>query len=246
MACDRDQSLSEKLIAVGKPRFNVFEERRLGGVPPPEIESASDALAIPADIKGLWSLDLIPEDGASAAWLAAHVRHGRDIFAARIPACAGDNATSCIFPRQVGQHSWPTTEYKPIDRSEASCLRVTDVRGKGKGCVVARTIPRGELVARERALILLPRTFVSPQQVASVLVKSLSPNQRASFSALYNCTSAKPDDAVGIILTNGLPVPGMPGHSVLYTAVFETFARINHRCGFFSLRCHGDNEITAP
>ena len=70
MVCDQDNqlpSLAEKLLAVGKPRFNIFEERRLGGVPPPEIESASDALAIPADIKDLLSFKLIPEDGASVA-----------------------------------------------------------------------------------------------------------------------------------------------------------------------------------
>ena len=116
---------------------------------------------------------------------------------ARIPECAGDNVTSCIFPREVVQDSWPKTEYKPIDRSEASCLRVTDVRGKGKGCVAARTIPRGELVARERALLLMPRTFMSTEQVASILAKSLSPEQRVSFSALYNCNSAESDDLLG-------------------------------------------------
>jgi hypothetical protein len=233
-SCDHDNqhpSIAEKLNAVGKPCFSVFEERRLAGVPPPEMDSASDSLAIPGDPEDLTAIKLLPEDGGSAAWLVANVRCADDIVMARIPAWAGDGATSCIFPRQV-QTSWPKSEYKPIDRSEASCLRTTDVRGKGKGCVVARGVPRGELVARERALLMLPRTFVTLQQTANALANSLSPKQRATFSALYNCKSADPNDSFGIIRTNSFLVPGMPGHNVLYTAVFETFSRINHRCGF--------------
>jgi hypothetical protein len=184
----------------------------------------------------------MPEDGASSAWLAARIRREGDIVLGRIPEWAGDDATSCIFPRQV-QDNWPKTEFKPIDSSEASCLRVTDVRGKGKGCVAARTVPRGELVARERALLILPRTFVNVEQAARTLGKSLSPKQRVSLSALNNLKSAEPDDVLGIILTNAFLVPGMPGHNALYTATFETFARINHRCGV--LQCHGDNKLTA-
>jgi hypothetical protein len=243
MACERDHqlpSLAEKLLAVGKPRFNLFEERRRGGVPPPEMESASDTLAIPADIKDLSNIKLLSKDNVAAPC----TRRAEDVFMGRIPEWAGDDATSCIFPRQV-QDNWPKTEFKPIDSSEASCLRVTDVRGKGKGCVAARTVPRGELVARERALLIIPRTFMTPQQVAGGLAKLMSPKQLVSFSALYNCKSAEPHDALGIISTNSFLLPGMPGHDAPYSAVFETFARINHRCGFFSLRCHGDNELTA-
>jgi hypothetical protein len=146
--------------------------------------------------------------------------------------CMGWRRCHLLYLPSASPNSWPKTEYKPIDRSEASCLRITDVRGKGKGCVVAHGVPRGELVARERALLMLPRTFVTPQQTANALANSLSPKQRATFSALYNCKSADPNDSFGIIRTNSFLVPGMPGHNVLYTAVFETFARINHRCGF--------------
>jgi hypothetical protein len=230
---DQDH-LADRLLAVGKPCFSAFEERRLAGVPPPEMDSSSDTLAIPGDLEELTTLKLLPEDGASAAWLAANIRRGEDVVMARIPSWAGDSATSCIFPRQV-QNSWPKTEFRPIDKSEASCLRVTDVRGKGKGCVVARAVPRGDLVARERALLLMPRTFVSPQQTANCLADSMPPKQRAAFFALYNCKSADPSDALGIIHTNSFLVPGMPGHNALYSAVFETFARINHRCASFPL-----------
>jgi hypothetical protein len=226
-------SIVEKLLAVGRPCFPVFEERRLAGVPPPEMGSAPDTLAIPDDPEDISTIKLLPE-GAAAEWLITHVRNVEDIVMARIPAWAGDGATSCIFPRQV-QHNWPQTEHKPIDKSEAGCLRVTDVRGKGKGCVAARAVPRGELVARERALLLMPRTFLTPQHAANTVASALTPKQRSAFLALYNCKSAEPGDALGIIRTNSFLVPGMPGHNVLYSAVFETFSRINHRCGRFPL-----------
>ncbi|KAH9071108.1 hypothetical protein EDB83DRAFT_2673840 [Lactarius deliciosus] len=237
-SCDQDHQLPiivEKLLAAGRPCFPVFEERRLAGVPPPEMGSAPDTLAIPDDPEDISTIELLPE-GAAAAWLIAHIRSAEDIVLARIPAWAGDGATSCMFPRQV-KHSWPEIEYKRIDRSEASCLRITDVRGKGKGCVAASAVPRGELVARERALLMMPRTFVLPQHAASTVATAMTPKQRAAFSALYNCKSADLGDAQGIIRTNSFLVPGMPGHNVLYSAVFETFSRINHRCDYFSSLC---------
>ena len=49
-----------------------------------------------------------------------------------------DLCTSCTFPRQV-QHNWLKTEFEPIDRSEASCLHVKNVRGRVK--IVWRRAP---------------------------------------------------------------------------------------------------------
>ncbi|KAH9173568.1 hypothetical protein EDB89DRAFT_1905260 [Lactarius sanguifluus] len=160
-SCDQDHQLPtivEKLLAAGRPSFPVFEERRLAGVPPPEMGSAPNTLAIPGDPEDISTIELLPE-GAAAG---------------------------------VVKHSWPEIVYKPIDRSEASCLRITDVRGKGKGSVAASAVPRGELVARERALLMMPRTFVIPQHAASTVATAMTPKQRAAFSALYNCKSADP------------------------------------------------------
>lgn len=235
MACNHDHqlpNLAEKLLAVGMPCFPVFEERRLAGVPPPEMGSAPDNLAMPDDPEDVSTIGLLPERDA-AEWLLTHIRDLGDMIMARVNGWAGDGATSCIFPRQV-QHNWPQIEQKPIDEGEASGLRVTDVRGKGKGCVAARAVPRGELVARERALLLMPRTIVTPRQAANAVVGAMTPKQRAAFFGLYNCKSEEPDDVLGLIRTNSFLVPGMPGHNVLYSAVFETFSRLNHRCGHFS------------
>jgi hypothetical protein len=74
MACDQDHqlpSIVEKLLTVGRPCFPVFEERRLAGVPPPEMGSAPDNLAIPDDPEEVSTIKLLPE----AAWLITHVRY---------------------------------------------------------------------------------------------------------------------------------------------------------------------------
>jgi hypothetical protein len=77
----------------------------------------------------------------------------------------------------------------------------------------------------------------------------MMPNQRAAFFALHNCNSADPDDSLSIISTNSFLIPGVPGHNVLYSAVFETFSRLNHRChvsASFSAVCSGtDNRDAA-
>ncbi|KAI9511083.1 hypothetical protein F5148DRAFT_970775, partial [Russula earlei] len=122
-------------------------------------------------------------------------------------------------------------EYSPVDKAETDCLRVADIQGKGKGCLAARSVPRGEPVGRERALLLMPRTCVSPQHFITAATNTMPLNQRRAFFGLCNCRSADTSDALGIISTNSFLIPGMPGHNVLYSAVFETFSRINHSCG---------------
>jgi len=60
-------TLLKSYLRWGSPVFlRFFKERRLAGVPPPEMGS-SDTLAIPGDPEHLTTIKLLPEDGASAA-----------------------------------------------------------------------------------------------------------------------------------------------------------------------------------
>ena len=239
---DQNPPLVQRLLDAWQPRFPIFEQRRLADAPPPEpedseeIRSDSDILPIPEDIipqsdsggsGSSSSIELLPETDA-ATWLTTHVQRTEDIMLSRIPAWGVEGVTTCIFPKVVALR-WPSIVYEPIDKAETSCLRVKNIRGKGKGCVAARAVPRGELVARERALLVMPRTCLSPQQFVGDATDKMTPNQRAAFSALHNCNSANPNDALSIISTNSFLIPGVPGHNVLYSAVFETFSRLNHR-----------------
>ena len=227
---NQNPTLAQRLLAVGEPRFPVFEQQRRAGVPPSpsNTELPPGTLAIPEETP---AIELLPESVA-ATWLTTNVRSAEDILFARIPAWGVQGVTTCIFPKVVAQ-SWPQTPYGPIDKAESSCLRVKDIRGKGKGCVAARGVPRGELVARERALLVMPRTCVAPQHFVGAATNTMTPNQRAAFFALHDCKSSgdKGNNALGIICSNSFLIPGVPGHDVLYSGVFETFSRLNHRCG---------------
>lgn len=235
---DQNPPLIQRLLGAWQTKFSIFEQRRLAGAPPsePEIPSDSDILPIPADIivqsDDESSIELVPETEA-ATWLTTHVRSTEDIMLSRIPAWGVEGVTTCIFPKIVALR-WPSIVYGPIDKGETSCLRVKNIRGKGIGCVAACAVPRGEPVARERALLVMPRTCLSPRRLVNAATKTMTPNQRAAFFALHNCNSADPNDALSIISTNSFLIPGVPGHDVLYAAVFEIFSRLNHRCRVFA------------
>ncbi|KAI0306263.1 hypothetical protein B0F90DRAFT_1814196 [Multifurca ochricompacta] len=212
----QSSTMAEKLLDIGMPRFPIFEQWRLAGLSPPEVDLPPGGLPIP-EVPPNVSAVKINNESAAAAWLTTHIRKPGDVVLALIPAWAGEGATTCVLPKLVG-YNWPETDYPRIDKSETSCLRVTDVRGKGKGCVAARAVPRGELVARERALYIVPRTFLDTQQIARTAMAMMTPNQRTAILALYNCKSTDPDDVKGIIGTNGILIPGMPNHDVVYVA----------------------------
>ena len=235
---NQNPSLIERLLEAWQPKFPIFQPRRLTGAPPsePVILSDSDILPIPEEIivqsDDEPSIELVPEPEA-ATWFTTHVRSTEDIMLSRIPAWGVEGVTTCIFPKIVTLR-WPSIEYEPIGKAETNCLRVKNIREKGKGCVAARAVPRGGLVARERALLVMPRTCLSPRQFVNDATNTMTPNQRAAFFALHNCNSADPKDALGIISTNSFLIRGVPGHDVLYSAIFETFSRLNHRCRIFA------------
>jgi hypothetical protein len=247
---NQNPPLIQRILEAWQSKFPVFEQRRLAGAPPkPEVPSDSDILPVPEEItvqsEDESSIELVPETEA-ATWLTTHVRSTEDIMLSRIPAWGVEGVTTCIFPKIVALR-WPSIIYEPIGKAETSCLRVKNIREKGKGCVATRAVPRGEPVARERALLVMPRTCLSPRQFVNAATNTMMPNQRAAFFALHNCNPAGPNDALSIISTNSFLIPGVPGHDVLYSAVFETLSRLNHRCRIFaSFRsaCPGTNEAS--
>ncbi len=230
---NQNPPLIQRLLEAWQPKLPVFKKRRLAGAPPsePEIPSDSGILPIPEHIiiqsNDEFSTVLLPETDA-ATWLTAHVRSTEDVMLSRIPAWGIEGVTTCIFPKAVGL-SWPSIVYKPIGKAETSNLRVENIRGKGKGCVAVRAVPRGEPVARERALLVMPRTCLYPRQLVNVATDTMTPNQRTTFFALHNCNSADPNDALGIISTNSfLPLFSAVGVRVLINEALPAVAQM--RC----------------
>jgi hypothetical protein len=235
----QNPTLAQRLLEAGEPRFLVFEQQRRASratPPPPPTKdhqppgSSTATLSLPEETPS--AIELLSESDA-ATWLVTHVRSAEDILIARIPAWGVEGVTTCILPKVIAQ-GWPHVSYDPVDRAEASCLRIKDMEGKGKGCVAARAVFRGETVARERALLVMPRTCISPRSFVGAATDMMTPNQRAAFFALHDGQPSDTVDTLGIISSNSFLISGLHGHEVLYSAVFETFSLLNHRCAISS------------
>lgn len=117
-------------------------------------------------------------------------------------------------------------------RENGPAFVVRGLPGKGMGMIALRDIRRGELLVREKPLILVPQQITgSPSQLILGLVQRLSPEQVASF---YNLSHVDlPQDlspeksteqlALAIFQTNAVAAGPNVG-------LFPTMARLNHGC----------------
>ncbi|KAH9179263.1 hypothetical protein EDB89DRAFT_1926225 [Lactarius sanguifluus] len=109
---------------------------------------------------------------------------------------------------------------------------VRDLPGKGKGMIALRDIKRGELLVREKPLILVPRQIAaSPSQLILGLVQRLSPEEVTSF---YNLSHANlPQNLSPEELMQQLPLAIFQTNAVAAgpnVGLFPTMARLNHGC----------------
>lgn len=124
----------------------------------------------------------------------------------------------------------------------------------GLGMVAAQNIPAGGLIVVERPILVVPYIIAlqtyPESEFYTALLRRLSPETVARFTALANCKPAAECDAVeGIMRTNAiainLNVPDVP-HPELAThrAIFPSISRCNHR-RVFTL-CLARRQLTIP
>lgn len=126
----------------------------------------------------------------------------------------------------------PVTETPAFDPNVESPWHVVDLPGKGKGAIAARDIQQGELLLREKPLILVPHTIkVSPTDFVWDQIKTLPENQKEAFFNLSyvgfpagkDPAKDKKDLALAILETNA--VAASP-----HVGLFPRMARLNHGC----------------
>ncbi|KAI0284005.1 hypothetical protein BGY98DRAFT_1093641 [Russula aff. rugulosa BPL654] len=111
---------------------------------------------------------------------------------------------------------------------------VRDLPGRGKGMIAVRDIRRGELLIRERPLMVVPYSInTSPSQFIWELVQQLTPDQVASFHNLSHVNlpeNLSPDSEeflkelqLAIFETNAVAAGSNVG-------LFPRMARLNHGC----------------
>ncbi|KAI0263419.1 hypothetical protein BC834DRAFT_844567 [Gloeopeniophorella convolvens] len=216
----------DRLARVHRPDFASFNDRRLGGAPQLELILAPDHLPLPEDPPNEAAGLLTEEQADEQIW--QRLKTPQDVVFLRFPPVAGPSATMFILLAGVSDH-WPRARYAPIGKRGTACLQVMDLRNKGKGCLAAHPVARGALVARERALLVMPQTFLCPEETIVIGVHAMPEAHRNAYYGLTNSVTANRRDVMGIAMTNALRIPGLPSHNAAYWGIFETFSRINHR-----------------
>ncbi|KAL5501622.1 hypothetical protein ACEPAH_8882 [Sanghuangporus vaninii] len=119
----------------------------------------------------------------------------------------------------------------PIPVGDDRAFDVVDIPGKGKGLVAMRDIEQGELLIKERPLIVVPSSInLSPTQLLKDRLRNLTQNQKDEYYSLSyvhpgkDLKSLSEDDiTLAIFQTNGISA----GDSV---GLFPRTARLNHGC----------------
>jgi len=116
---------------------------------------------------------------------------------------------------------------------------ISSVPGAGLGMFAAFDLNPGELILRERPMIVLPIGIpyapgmtVHPDQILESLLEKLCSSSREAFYRLHNCKgpASGRSRASGILDTNTLATDALPGeYNGLYGAVCRHLSRINHR-----------------
>ncbi|CAL1698976.1 unnamed protein product [Somion occarium] len=118
---------------------------------------------------------------------------------------------------------FPTSFEPPPKKHE-----VRPIPGIGYGMFATEDIAVGDLIIRERPLVIL--TPIAPVVAPRlVLVERLTDENREAFFALHNCKGPDLDPVIGIINTNAVHAT-LPGFKGPCAAVCKEISRANHSC----------------
>ena len=174
---------------------------------------------------------------------------------------ASDGTTDCLLWGPEAKNLIPKYPF-PIHNpsTPAYVIRPTGRPGLGLGMFATRDLQPGELILRERPILLLPRLLDSPfitGQLPTFFPPQKNPANRAVWESIF-CPfferiskekqdeyralgNSHPEDGVGPLLgtfrTNSFE-HALGGQDVLnkaYSAIYKVMSRVNHRHFFFSL-----------
>ncbi|KAI0773040.1 hypothetical protein BD413DRAFT_473253 [Trametes elegans] len=133
------------------------------------------------------------------------------------------------------RYLWP----RPDQRVDGTVpYRVSDTTSCGLGVFATSDILQGELILRERPLIVYPQLLPyhsagPPHERYPELegaLRQMSRSNQEAFHSLANCHPSEPYSAKAIIDTNALYLGPLPSSTYPYGAVCNNISRINHSC----------------
>ncbi|KAF8346579.1 hypothetical protein F5887DRAFT_1073256 [Amanita rubescens] len=124
------------------------------------------------------------------------------------------------------------TPYRPSLRVH---YRIGDAPGAGKGMFALTDLDTGDLILRERPLMLFPLTIVgngltTVEVILMQVIMGMKPEDCAEFFKLTNCGTEE-HPILGIMSTNSICAKRMPGvYAGRYAGVCRDLSRVNHSC----------------
>lgn len=130
--------------------------------------------------------------------------------------------------------------WEPPDSPSPPPFEIVPIESKGRGLIATRNIKKGELILRERPILVIPRELLFGDErcqwlefdkLTLQLVYWLEQSDRDKFLQLHNCKS--PDECgplTGIIRTNGVPATFPESQTCpTYACVCLNMSYANHR-----------------
>ncbi|KDQ11587.1 hypothetical protein BOTBODRAFT_57347 [Botryobasidium botryosum FD-172 SS1] len=109
---------------------------------------------------------------------------------------------------------------------------ITSAPGFGLGMFAVRHISHGEVIEDERPLLIAPALLPDDRIFKALVEQKMPEAYRHLFYELHNCKGDTMTREQGIIATNAVGVPDLPGNSEedQMLAVLMNISRINHSC----------------
>ncbi|RPD53882.1 SET domain-containing protein [Lentinus tigrinus ALCF2SS1-7] len=147
--------------------------------------------------------------------------------------------TDCVLLQLKNRNEIPLPHLEPeSEAAPVSSYLIADAGSSGFGVFASTPIERGDLIMRERPLLVYPQLVpfhrnLPPEHAYPELEEALSrlpTHRRESFFRLVNSHPEEPSRVKGIIDTNALHIGLLPGSTQQYAAVCKDTSRINHSC----------------
>lgn len=158
---------------------------------------------------------------------------------AQVPERGGSPEELTVFIHYDGVLEALEAEYPgwplPFSTPSPPVYKIVPIEGAGLGLVATADIGVGELIVRERPLLLAPRAFHArvPGEATQAIVdavNSMHPENKRLFYTLKNVKGNTVSEEMGLINTNAYMCGPFPAYNGRYGGVAREALRANHRC----------------
>ncbi|KAI5118861.1 hypothetical protein M0805_005305 [Coniferiporia weirii] len=124
---------------------------------------------------------------------------------------------------------------RPLSVADVPAFFVADIPGRGKGLIASRDIKQGEMLIREKPLVVVPRsTNMSPVALIAERLSLLSWDERKEFYSLSYVSPSQDPGSKTLLLDGEIDLAIFQTNAISAgenVGLFPRTARLNHGCG---------------